>query len=435
MARCSNEALLKKVGVEALGENTEIDFRLRRDLPDCRKINAKNYVATSAANALSYNKYKKPVNRFECNRTGCITTGVLYMNEADETVTYRAMFDATEWADGVVTFYVQPDEGLLDADYPITVTLAVSEAIDFANADVYTVSVTKDMITDDGFVPLMVNLANPPSSVEGNGWTPDNTGAFIRLSADKKVGYSSISIYDSIDDFDLLETVTIACLTTVGGTFDLEVVQQRCQEAKYNDQVQTLNFPVTGTKITGNYLHMFPMMARGNAEIGFDMITVEKTIGPDGKITLADANQDVCGYITVQADDACDVTEATYIMSSANSIEDVDDGHFIVLKNHDGSTDIVFNTSQAGIKVLVRYPKRVEIEEWIANADNLNSTELSMTVPWKMTDGTKYLLVFDRVYITAFPITVTNEEQSFAFTLSIGRDANGNFFRVQKIIG
>lgn len=435
MARCSNEALLKKVGVEALGENTEIDFRLRRDLPDCRKINAKDYVATSAANALSYNKYKKPVNRFECNRTGCITTGVLYMNEPNETVTYRAMFDATEWADGVVTFYVQPDVALLDEDFPITVSLAVSEAIDFTNADVYTVTVEKNQITDDGFVPLMVNLANPPASVEGNGWTPDSTGAFIRLSADKKVGYSSISIYDSIEDFDLLESVTISCLTTVGGTFDLEVVQQRCQEAKYNDQVETLNFPVTGTRISGNYLHMFPMMGRGDAEVGYDMVTVEKTIGPDGKITLADANQDVCGYITVQADDACDVTEATYIMSSANSIDDVDDGHFIVIKNQDGSTDIVFNTSQAGIKVLVRYPKRVEIEEWIANVDNLNSTELSMTVPWKMTDGTKYLLVFDRVYITSFPITVTNEEQSFAFTLSIGRDANGNFFRVQKIIG
>lgn len=435
MARCSNEALLKKIGLEALGENTEVDFRLRRDLPDCRKINTKSYVATSAANALAYNKYKKPANRFECNRTGCITTGVLTMNEADETVTYRAMFDATEWANGVVTFYVQPDPALQDSDYPITVTLAVSEAIDFANADVYTVSVEKNQITDDGFVPVMVNLANAPSSVEGNGWTPDNTGAFIRLSADKKVGYSSISIYDSIDDFDLLETVTISCLTTVGGTFDLEVVQQRCQEAKYNDQVQTLNFPVTGTRISGNYLNMFPMLGKGNATEGYDMITVEKTIGADGKITLADANQDVCGYITVQADDACDVTEATYTMSSANSIDDVDDGHFIVVKNQDGSTDIVFNTSQAGTKVLVRYPKRVEIEEWVANTDNLNSSELSMTVPWKMSDGTKYLLTFDRVYITSFPITITNEEQSFAFTLSIGRDANGNFFRVQKIIG
>lgn len=433
--RCSNEVLLKKTGLEKLDANTEIDFRLRRDLPDCRKINTKSYVATSAANALAFNKYRKPVNRFECNRTGCLTSGVLTMNNAAETVTYRAMYDATEWAQGVVTFYVEPDRALADEDYPVTVTLAVSEAIDFTNADVYTVSITKDQITGDGFVPVMVNLAKTPASVEGNGWTPDSTGAFLRLSANKKVGFSSISIYDSIDDFDLLEAVTISCLTTMGGTFDLEVVQQRCQEARFNDQVQTLNFPVTGTNITPNYMNLFPMAGKGDATEGFRMITVKKIVGADGKITLADANQDVCGYITVQAAEACNVDEATYIMSSANSITDVDDGHFIVVKNQNGSTDIVFNTSQAGIEMIVRYPKRAEIERRVLNADFLNSAQLSMTVPWKLQDGTEMVLVFDNVYITSFPMTVVSDgDQSFAFTIAIGRDANGNFGYFDKLV-
>ena len=433
--RCANEAVLNLIGAKNLEKTTVVDFRLRRDLPDCRKINTKNYVDTSAADALGYNKYKKPVNRFECNRTGCITTGVLSMNAADETATYRAMYDATEWANGVVTFYVQPDASLTDADYPITVTLAVSEAIDFTNADVYTVSVAQNQVTDDGFVPVTVNLANIPGSQEGNGWTPDSTGAFLRLSADKKVGFSSISIYDSIDEFDLLETVSISCLTTVGGTFDLEVLTQRCQEAKYNDEVETLNFPVTGTQISGNYLNLFPMMRKGNATQGYVMTTVEKTVDANGKITLADANQDVCGYITVQAADSCAPTEALYIMSSANSIEDVDDGHFIVVKNADGSTDIVFNQSQEGVRMLVRYPRRAEVEEWVANPDNLNSSELSMTVPYEMSDGTLYNLIFEKVYITSFPMALTSDNTEFAFTLSIGKDANGNFFRMQKVIG
>lgn len=435
MARCSNEAVLNLVGAKKLEKTTVVDLRLRRDLPDCRKINTKSFVDNSATNALGYNKYKKPVNRFECNRTGCITTGVLSMNEADETVTYRAMYDATEWANGVVTFYVQPDASLTDSDYPITVTLAVSEAIDFTNADVYTVSVTKDMVTDDGFVPLMVNLANAPASVEGNGWTPDSTGAFLRLSADKKVGYSSISIYDSIDDFDLLEAVQISCLTTAGGPFDLEVVTQRCQEAKYNDEIETLNFPVTGTKISGNWMNLFPMLRKGNATKGYVMTAVEKTVDANGRITLADANQDVCGYITAQAADSCAPTEALYIMSSANSVEDVDDGHFIVVKNQDGSTDIVFNQSQADVKMRVRYPRQVDIEEWVANADNLNSSELSMTVPYEMSDDTLYNLVFEKVFVTSFPMTITSDTNEFAFQFAIGRDANGNFIYVQKVIG
>lgn len=435
MARCSNEAVLKKIGVETLKQNTEIDLRLRRDLPDCRKIDTKRYTATSAAVAPSYNKYRKPKNRFECGRTGCITTGTLLMGAADETVTYRAAFNATEWAAGVVTFYVYPDAALQDEDYPVTVTLKLSGKDTFADADVYKKQITKEQITDDGFAPVMVNLAGAPDSVMGDGWTPNETGAYVQLSADKKAGFSSISIYDSVDDFDLLETVSISCLTTAGGTFDLEVVQQQCQEARYNDQVTTLNFPVTGTRISPNYMNLFPMMGKGDATEGFDLVTIEQTISAAGRITLADANQDVCGYITVQADDACDVTEATYYQSSATSVTDVDEGHFIVVKNTDGSTDLVFNESQAGTKVLVKYPKRVEVEEWIANADNLNSNQVSMTVPRTLSDGTKFLLVFDNVYITSFPMTITSDDASFAFTLSIGRDADGNFFKMYKIVG
>lgn len=435
MARCSNEAVLKKIGVNVLDQKTEIDFRLRRDLPDCRKINTKNYTATSAAVTPAFNKYRKPTNRFECGRTGCITTGLLMLGAADETVTYRAAFNATEWSAGVVTLYVYPDASLTDADYPITVTMKLSDKDTFADADVYTKTIEKADVTDDGFAPAMINIAGAPDSVEGNGWTPSESGAFLQFSADKKVGFSSISIYDSVDDFDIMEAVTIACLTSIGGTFDLEVVQQQCQEARYNDQVTTLNYPVTGTRISPNYMSLFPMLAKGNAQEGFDMVTIQQTIGADGKIRLADANPDVCGFISVQADDACDVTEATYYQSSATSVTDVDDGHFIVVKNADGSTDLVFNTSQAGTKVLIKYPKRVEVEEWIANADNLNSNQLSMTVPYSLSDGTKLRLVFDNVYLTSFPMTISGDEASFAFTLSIGRDADGNFFRMYKIVG
>lgn len=428
MGRCSNEKLLKLINVNKLDKTTQVDFRLRRDLPDCRKINTKAYTATSATGALAYNQYKKPVNRFECNRTGCVTSGTLFMNNADETVTYRAMYDATEWANGVVTFYVQPDAALTDADYPVSVTLAVSGAADFTNADLYTASITKEMVADDGYAPVMINLANTPTTVEGSGWAPDNTGAYLRLSADKKVGYSSISIFDSIEDFDLLESVTISCLTTIGGTFDLEVVQQRCQEAKYNDDIQTLNFPVTGTNISGNYLNLFPMVGKGDETEGFELTTVEKTIDTNGKITLADASQNVCGFITVQAASGCDATNSIYTMSSANSIAGMDDGHYIVVKNQDGSTDIVFNPSQAGTKVLVRYPRRAEIDRKVLNADFVNSSELSMVVPWEFSDGIKKLFVFEKVFITSFPITAASEgDQNFAFTIAIGRDAKGNF--------
>lgn len=429
MARCNNDILLKKINNEFLNQNTEIDFRIRRDLPDCKKINAKNY--TAASGTVAFNKYRKPINRFECGRKGCITTGVLNAEAADTTVTYAASIDA-DYAAGVATYYVYP---AADAVYPITVTFKISDKDDFANADVYTTEITEDMVTSDGFVPVMVNFASAPDSVEGEGWTASDAGAFIQLSADKVVGYSSISFYESMDDFDIEETVTISCLTTIGGTFDLEVVEAQCQESRYNDQINTLTYPVTGTKITPNYMNLFPMMAKGENTVGFDMVTEKKTIGEDGKVTLPDVNQDVCGFITVQADDSCDVTEAMFTKSNATSIDDVDEGHYIVVKNADGTTDIVFNQVQAGVEVLVRYPRQVEIEEFVANPENLNSNQVSMVVPIYQNDGTKLLYVFDNVYITSFPATITTDAAEFAFTLTIGRDDDGNFFRIQRIIG
>lgn len=430
--RCNNAEVLNKIGLNALETTTELDFRLRKDLPDCRKINTRNL--TGASGAYTYNKYRKPVNRFECDRKGCVTTGVLMMAAVDETATFRAMYDATEFADGVVTFYVYPDAA---ATFPVTVTFKIANEDTFVNADVYTVQITQDMVADDGFVPVQINLANTPASVEGTGWAPSATGAYLQMSADQIVGYSSISIYDSVDDFDLLEVVTMSCLTTIGGTFDLEVVAQRCQEAKYNDQIDTLNFPVTGSQITPNFMNLFPMVRKGDRNRGYKMTTVKRTIGADGKIILADVNQDVCGYMTVQAADSCDVD--TYTHSSSINQADLDDGHFMVVKNADGTTEVVFNTSQAGMEVLVRYPMQVEIEEMVANADNLNSSQLSLTVPYSLKSKAgvqEVILVFDNVFVTSFPLTLTSEaENSFAFTLAIGRDDEGNFMRIQKVTG
>lgn len=420
--RCDNNTLLKKIDLKAVSKDLEIDFRLRKDLPDCRKINTRNAVAVSGT--YSYNKYKKPVNRFECDREGCITTGLLMMSTEDETATFRAMYDATEFADGVVTFYVFPDSGVT---YPITVKFEISANDQFADADVYTISLTDGMVTSDGYIPVQVTLATTPTSVEGNGWEPVATGAYIRLSADKVVGYSSISIYDSLDDFDLLESVTMSCISTIGGTFDLELVTQQCQEARYNDDVQSLEFPVTATQVTANYMNLFPMLRKGNSQVGYKMTTAVRTIGSDGKITLADVNQDVCGYITVQSADKCDV--GTYAHSSSINVSDIDDGHFIVVKNADGTTDVMFNTSQAGVEVLVRYPRKVSISERVANVNNLNSSQLSATIPF----GENILLVFDKVFVQSFPIAWTNEENSFAFTFAVGRDSEGNFMRVFEI--
>lgn len=433
MARCNNDLLLKKIGIKTLAENTEIDFRIRKDLADCRKINTKDYIAVEEGGNPSYNKYKKPVNQFECMRKGCVNTGLLLMGAANKAVTYLARFDATEFAAGVITLYVYPN-----GNAPVALTVTISDKDDFANADVYTKNITATQVGADGYVPVVIDLSQTPSSDVGDGWTASAAGAYIKLSADKAVGYSSIAIFDSFEDFELNDVVTISCLTTVGGTFDLELVEAQCQESRYNDTISTLTYPVTGTRVTPNYWKLNPLMDKGKETTGFDMTTVKKPIVADGgygKITLADVNQDVCGYIAVQIDDSCDVTDAGLTALAIPVLGTIDEGHFQVIKNEDGSTDLFFNEGLVGMEVLVRYPRLVEIEEFVANSDNLDGVHVSMVVPQVQSDGVRLLYIFDNVFITSFPATITSDTAEFAFTLTIAKDDDGNFFRIQRIVG
>lgn len=438
MARCGNEALLKLISNNKLDENTRVRFNVRSDLPDCRKIDAKNYVNITQAGA--YNKYARPVNRFECGRTGCLTTGTLTLTDAADTVTYRAMFDATEWGAGAITFYVKPADG---ATYPLTVTAKIGDKDTFDategagdDFDVYTVELTEAQVTADGFIPVLIDLAKAPAQVVNNGWEPAASGAHIQLSGSEALGYSSISIYDSLEDFETNHVVEVGCLSSIGGTYDLEMVTAACQDAQYNPDVQTLTFPVSGTRATPNYYLLNPMYGKGKNVKGFENVTIEKTVeasGEQGKITLPDANADICGYISVQIADSCDVTESMLTLLSIPTPVDVDEGHFQVIRNQDGTTDLIFNKAMVGMDMLISYPKAVDIEETVINPDNLGSVHVSMSVPMKTSDGTKYVYVFDNVFVTSFPATITNAEAVFSFTFTIARDADGNFMRIQKI--
>ena len=65
--KCRNDVFMSKVGVNKLDKAQEVHFDVQRDLPDCKKINTKNYLTTDAATP-SFNKFKTPANQFECMR-------------------------------------------------------------------------------------------------------------------------------------------------------------------------------------------------------------------------------------------------------------------------------------------------------------------------------------------------------------------------------
>lgn len=438
MGRCNNDVLLKKIGVDKLTKQTEVSFTVMRELPNCRRIRTNNYIAiTDTSKVPPFYKHTRPANRFECDGDVCTNTGTLIMTGLAQNakVTYFADFDATEFAAGVIAFYVYAPGNAAEN----TITVEVSSTSDFTDADTYTAKVAS--VLDDGFYPVLIDLASTPASVQGDGWTANQQGAYIRISSSfptvQNWGISSIGIFDSIDDFETMDVVKVGCLSEIGGSFDIETIEATCLHSGYNDDIAGFDYTVTGKTVTPNYKQLNPMIGKGARTQGYRLATIRKTIvKPDGEdlgfVCLPDVYQDECGYFAVQLADTCNITLKQ--LSIWSETLEPDEDHFIVNAHKDtGNTAVIFNKEYIGHEVIISYPQRVEIEETVANAENLKGVRTRMAVPVTLTDGTEELHVFDNVYVTSFPNTINAEETEFAFTINIQRDKDGNFFRIYRV--
>lgn len=430
--RCSNDAILAKIVQRKLEEQDEISFSVRRKLPDCRKINAKNVISGT----VSYNRYKKPVNRFECLPDGCSTTGTVTV-AADQTPVWYVESDATEFAAGVITAYVIPDS------YPATLSLTISDSSNFTNSDVYTMTLTADMAAEDGFVPVAFDLSQAPASTTGTGWSASAEGAYIKFGAtasDTAIAFqiSSISVLDSIDDFETNATVKVACISSAGGSYDLSTIDRACADAEIDDTISQLSFPITAKLITPNHYLLSPMYQKGKETEGFRLATVKKTVEAYtyngqayGRVFLTDAHETECRFWAVQFADSCDPFESQLSELSLPTIMKIDEGHFQVVRTN-GDPQVIFNSALVGKEVIISYPQKAEIEEIIMGTDELNGVETSMTVPYQF-GAVKELHIYDNVLVTGFPFSIANSDQEISFSITITKE-NGRFFRIQRFV-
>lgn len=433
MTRCKNDILIGKIGAEKLQKTTEVDFTVHHYLPDCRRIKASKYVQGSGA----FNSYLIPKNQFECVRDGCTNSGTLFSKGVE--AIYKATYDAVEFAAGVLTFYTTGSNG--------TAVVKISDSATLTNADVYSIGLSTIETAADGYKAVVVDLSQTPSSETGDGWTPNHVGAYISISITtatgdnvNDVGISSLAIYDSLEDFETTHAVRIACLSTVGGTWDFEAVEATCfGNAGYNDEtIDSFEKTVTGKALTPNYWMLNPMFTKGDATEGWDTNTVEKVVeaeGDFGVIVLPDKFAGECGFVNVSRKDNCNVTDAQLIELTVPGKVDIDEKHFLVVDNEDGSASIYVNSALVGQTLVVAYPQTVEVEEYVFDKDNVRYVKTRMSYTRVYNDGVKYRFVFDNVLITSFPDEITDEETEFEFTITVQADRNGRYGRAYRIVG
>ena len=436
MAKCKNEKFMSTVGVNKLTKNVEVDFDVQRNLPDCQKINAGRYVSTTASNP-RYDRFKIPKNQFECMQGLCVNSGTLY-NSGSDTV-YKFKLDATEFAAGVLTFYVLGTTGNAE--------VTISDAVGFVNADKYTIALAEMAHGDDGYTAVVVDLSQEPTDI-GNGWSATGDSIYVKVKVTGATGISTLAMFESMDDFAVSTHVIARCLTGVDGSLDLDVAERTCFKGGQFDtsDLNGIEKTVSYKAITPNFWRLSPMYRKGYLTKAWDRETVEMTVkalsGTDyGYVTLDDIDQDECGFISIQVlydcRDSQNAAEAMLDRLAIPSKVDMDGGHYQLIDNGDGTTTILFNEIHIGKSVLIAYPKVVEVADSFDITDeDVNEVHTRMSYVKCYTDGTKYRFVYNNVLVTSFPDALSeDDEQEGELTLNIQRDANGRFGYAYRIIG
>lgn len=433
---CKNEKLLAKIGKKKLTKETEVDFTVLDPIDECRRINTKDYVATDATSGtVTYDRYTIPDDAFNCYGDKCANSGTLNV-PAGKYVIYRIPYNALDETLGVISFYAK----LASASDVVTVT--ISDTKEMTNADVYTPNFA---YKDGKFVPIVVDITQAPGSTEGTGWSyVAGSPVYVKISSSAAIGISTIAMFDSLEAFDTMNVVKIACLSGIDGAWALDLAEDTCiEEGDYDTENPTFEFTVTGRLLTPNFNILNPMEGKGDKTVGWQIASVEKSTvaGTSNKyngksyVTLDDVNQEECGFLSVQIEDYCQTTDSQMIRLNLPVADGVtlDDRHYIVINNADGTTDIVFGLA-AGIKVLISYPQNATIEHYVGNLNNLVGKQVRMSFPEILTDGTKYVHILNNLKVTSFPWTLSNEDGEFEITLQAKRDVNDNFYERMRII-
>lgn len=437
MAKCKNEKFMSTIGASKLTNKVEVDFDVQRNLPDCQKISAGKYVSTTAENA-RFDRFKIPKNQFECMQSACVNSGTLLF-EAGSSAIYKFKLNASEFAAGVLTFYALGTTGNAEVQ--------ISDSATFTNADKYTISLADMAHGDDGYSAVVVDLTQTPTDV-GDGWKAEGEAIYVKITLSTATGLSTIAMFEDMDDFAVSTHVIARCLSGIDGSWDLDMAEETCFKKGQFDisDLQGIEKTVSFRGITPNYWRMMPMYKKGSLTKAWDKETVEMEVkalsGTDyGYVTLDDIDQEECGFISIQALYDCresqNMADALLYRLAIPSKVDVDEDHYQLVDNGDGTTTILLNKVHVGRSILISYPKVVDVTDSFDITDEeVNEVRTRMTYVRCYTDGTKYRFVYNNVYVTSFPDALTEDDDAEGeFTISIQRDAEGRFGYAYRIVG
>ena len=283
MSRCDNQLLISKVGISPLNNTIEVDFSVLTDLENCVRTTTRNPLDYQGITQV-FNPLQVPDDLFGCLAEGCKNSGTLIVTgnlgtEVGAVFTIQA--DATAFAAGLVTYYAYFTS---PGTYSVLTTLSDLTQTEQSHADVYTTLVTV-LEGYEGFYPIVVDLSSVSDAQLGIGWLPSELGITIGLSAHADeswliptIGFSSIFVYDSIEDFEVNDVVKVGCVDEFSGDFTVDPKDASCFGGGYDPATISVERTLTGRSVTPNYWKLNPLTKKGELTTGWLPQTVEHDI-------------------------------------------------------------------------------------------------------------------------------------------------------------
>lgn len=449
--RCTNDELTRVTGVNKLTKSSKVIMSVLNDLDTCTCVNTKSGIGDGSV--FMFNPYMVPEDAFNCAPDKCRNTGTLMgtissTSDTGRTVSFPVRYDATEFYAGILTLYVYASRA---GTYVLTIRVGdiseIGSPSTTANADVYLRSVT---FTEAGFKPIVIDLADTPSSVTGDGWQATTQGAYVRVtvptvSATTTFGISSICFHDDTTDFQTADAVIATCLTDLNFDFSGDPTDATCFGQGYDSTTLAVEFGFTATAFTPNFWKLNPLEQLGDATEGWypaiDRREVQ-AISLNGKqygyVQLPEITDMTCGFLHVSLAETCDVMNGELARVYSPYPMNIDERQFQLITSEFTEINdkaILVHNSLVGMDLIIDYPRRAEVEEYIATDSNINKRRVNAAFTVCYEGGTIDTIVMENVIVTAFPLDPTeSDETSFAMTFSVQRDKiNNAFYRRYRV--
>ena len=420
MSRGVNKLLSKQVAIADIAKSDKIVFSANQVAKPEIRINAAQTV-----NGLIPTIFERP-NIQTCEQK-CLDKYINFVYDSGQgegtQLIYKFAADDLSIFLGYLTFYTKN---------LFTAKVTLSETIDFANADAYTVEANNFTVID---------LVNNQPEIIGSGFSPNEAGYFylkienfsLGLRGEVSINISTIEFYKSKYDFMTNQVIVLSCLNDLSGAFEKAVTEQSCFSGGWdNNETMQITKSIKAKAITKNYICLNPSAKRDYAiHTGSRHIQISRNLDENNRIFLPDLNEAECGYIAVFIKDNCDGVSRQLQKVDANI--ELGDYDFKIVKIDDKSY-IECSEYLKDTPLIVEFPKKVRIRRMTISNANVGEMTFKMSYEHYLSDGTVIVYHANNVFPTSFNDSNLESESTLDLEITIQSDENNNLMTRDEIM-